>query len=53
MKVHLIIFLFIWIRVTLMRLRMDQLLKLSWNYLIPLSLLNLLLTIVEKVMIGA
>jgi len=53
LKVHLIIFLFIWIRVTLMRLRMDQLLKLSWNYLIPLSLLNLLLTIVEKVMIGA
>ncbi|RRJ97540.1 NADH-quinone oxidoreductase subunit NuoH [Opitutaceae bacterium TAV4] len=33
--------LFIWARATLLRLRMDQLLKLAWKFLIPLALLNL------------
>jgi len=33
--------LFIWIRGTLPRLRMDQLMRLAWKFLVPLALLNL------------
>ncbi|MGA3006549.1 MAG: NADH-quinone oxidoreductase subunit NuoH [Opitutaceae bacterium] len=32
---------FIWIRATLPRLRMDQLMRLAWTFLVPLSLTNL------------
>ena len=32
---------FIWIRATLPRLRMDQLMHLSWQFLVPLCLINL------------
>jgi NADH-quinone oxidoreductase subunit H len=31
---------FIWIRGTLLRLRIDQLTRLSWQFLVPLALLN-------------
>ncbi len=33
---------FIWVRGTLLRLRIDQLTRLSWQFLVPLALLNLL-----------
>jgi NADH-quinone oxidoreductase subunit H len=33
--------LFIWIRGTLPRLRMDQLMRLAWKFLVPLALINL------------
>lgn len=33
---------FIWIRGTLLRLRIDQLTRLSWQFLVPLALINLL-----------
>lgn len=42
-KVFFIIFLIMWFRWTFPRLRIDQLLKLEWKYLLPLSILNLLL----------
>jgi NADH-quinone oxidoreductase subunit H len=32
---------FIWVRATLPRLRMDQLMRLAWKFLVPLSLTNL------------
>jgi NADH-quinone oxidoreductase subunit H len=32
---------FIWVRGTLLRLRIDQLTRLSWQFLVPLALLNL------------
>jgi len=35
-----IIFTFIWIRGTLPRLRMDQLLNFAWKFMIPMSLIN-------------
>ncbi len=37
-----LIFLFIWVRGTLPRLRMDQLMNFAWKFMLPLSLTNIL-----------
>lgn len=36
-----LIFVFIWIRATFPRLRMDQLTRLAWKFLVPLALINI------------
>jgi NADH-quinone oxidoreductase subunit H len=41
-KLMLSIFVFIWLRGTLPRLRQDQLMNFAWKFVLPLSLLNLL-----------
>ena len=43
-KIVFFIFTFMWIRWTLPRFRYDQLMRLGWKSLIPLSILNMLLT---------
>ena len=48
-KLMLVAFLMFWARFTYPRLREDQLQSLAWKFLIPLGLLNLLLTGVFKV----
>ena len=48
MKVYAFIFLFYWIRATLPRYRFDQLLSLGWKVLIPLALLNIVITVIIK-----
>jgi NADH-quinone oxidoreductase subunit H len=40
-KLISLIFLYIWIRGTLPRIRVDHLMNLAWKFLVPLSLLNL------------
>lgn len=40
-KLMTLIFLFIWLRGTLPRLRMDQLMRFAWQFLLPLTLVNL------------
>ena len=40
-KLLALLFGFIWIRATLPRLRMDQLTRLAWKFLVPLALINL------------
>ncbi|MCO5183811.1 MAG: NADH-quinone oxidoreductase subunit NuoH [Anaerolineae bacterium] len=48
-KVFVIYFVFIWIRATLPRVRIDQMLNLNWKFLVPLSLvLILVVAIVDK-----
>ncbi|HEY1202276.1 MAG TPA: NADH-quinone oxidoreductase subunit H, partial [Niastella sp.] len=43
-KVCLFIFLFMWVRWTIPRFRYDQLMNLGWKALIPLSLINMIVT---------
>ena len=42
-KTFFIVWLLMWVRWTYPRLRIDQILKLEWKYLMPLSLVNLVL----------
>ena len=44
LKVTAVVFVLIWIRGTLPRLRYDQLMHLGWKVLVPASLLNIVLT---------
>jgi len=46
-KVVLVFFVIVWIRTTVPRVRIDQLMALAWKFLFPLALINLLITAVE------
>jgi NADH-quinone oxidoreductase subunit H len=46
LKVYTLLFVMIWVRWTFPRVRFDQLLNFCWKYLIPFSLVNLLITAV-------
>lgn len=42
-KAFFVVFLLMWIKWTFPRLRIDQILSLEWKYLVPISMINLLL----------
>ena len=44
LKLFFFLFLFIWIRATIPRLRIDQVMAFAWKVLFPLSVINLLIT---------
>jgi NADH-quinone oxidoreductase subunit H len=50
LKVFFFLYVFIWIRATLPRYRYDQLMRLGWKVLIPISLLNLAVTAIVLVL---
>ena len=43
-KVFAVFFLIVWIRCTIPRLRIDQVMAFAWKFLLPLALINLLIT---------
>jgi NADH-quinone oxidoreductase subunit H len=54
LKMFFVYFLFVWIRGTLPRVRIDQLLDLNWKFLVPLVLaLILVVALVDKIMVNA
>ncbi|MBE3552418.1 MAG: NADH-quinone oxidoreductase subunit NuoH [Kyrpidia tusciae] len=52
-KVTAFIFFFVWLRATMPRIRADQLMSFSWKFLLPLALVNIVLTSVIKYWVNA
>ena len=48
-KVALYIYFFMWLRFTIPRYRFDQLMRLGWHFLIPLSIINVLLIAIAMI----
>ncbi|MBA7670851.1 NADH-quinone oxidoreductase subunit H [subsurface metagenome] len=46
-KVIAVFFAMVWIRTTIPRVRIDQLMALAWKFLFPLALINLIITAIE------
>lgn len=44
-KISVMVFFFVWVRWSIPRFRYDQLMRLGWKMLLPLALLNILLTL--------
>jgi len=51
MKVYAFIFFYYWIRATVPRYRYDQLMAIGWKILIPIALLNILVTGLVKILL--
>lgn len=50
-KMFILYFIHIWIRTTMPRLRIDHLLNFNWKFLVPLSLINLVVTSLVAVVV--
>ncbi|MEW5982138.1 MAG: NADH-quinone oxidoreductase subunit NuoH [Acidobacteriota bacterium] len=50
-KTFAFLYVFLWVRATLPRYRYDQLMRLGWKWLIPLAILNIVVTGVLKVLV--
>jgi NADH-quinone oxidoreductase subunit H len=52
LKVFGLAFLFIWVRATLPRVRIDQTMAFAWKFLLPLSIINVFVTAAELLLFG-
>ena len=52
LKTYTFVFIFVWMRGTLPRVRIDQLMDFAWKWLLPASLLNLFVTAAAIVIVG-
>jgi NADH-quinone oxidoreductase subunit H len=52
LKTYTFVFTFVWMRGTLPRVRIDQLMDFAWKWLLPASLLNLFVTAAAIVVVG-
>ena len=50
-KFRVVIFVLIWIRITLPRMRADQLMEFGWKVLLPLALANIFITAIVKALL--
>lgn len=51
-KVFSVAFIFLWVRATLPRLRIDQVMDFAWKFLLPLGLVNVFVTATEILILG-
>jgi NADH-quinone oxidoreductase subunit H len=51
-KIFFFIFLFMWVRWTIPRFRYDQLMRLGWQILMPIAIVNVLLTAAAITLFG-
>ena len=51
-KTYVFVFIFVWMRGTLPRVRIDQLMDFAWKWLLPAALLNLFVTAAAIVVVG-
>jgi NADH-quinone oxidoreductase subunit H len=52
-KVIIFLYFYLWFRASWPRYRYDQLMKLGWQYLLPLSMVNVIVTAILVVVLGA
>jgi NADH-quinone oxidoreductase subunit H len=48
-KIMIVFFIIVWIRATLPRMRVDQLMSFAWKGLLPMAIINLFIVAVEKI----